>query len=307
MKVERILYILCLLMERPRNVESIIRAMSEDHRFDWHHYSKETIYRDIKQLRNSGFKIDHSRKSGTYEIKSIPVRLDFEPGEIVALAVACRTIPEEAGMPYAKELSGALNKISGLLSPESKQTLATNPYFQMKFKPVADYSSHQGTIEKIRRAIAAGREIEMVYYSAKSDKEQKRVVDPYELYFSEGGVRLEAYCHVKRKVLEFRVDRIRELKVLPIQAGAPVGDGSFTFKLWLDQRLARSIGERFSDQKTELNEDGSSTLTARSTNPFRLILQVLAYGEHAKLLEPVHLKRRMAVIAEQMDKLYAGE
>jgi len=307
MKVERILYILCLLMERPISVNSIIDALFEDHRFDWQSYSKSTIYRDIRQLRNAGFKINHSRKSGMYELQSIPIRLDFEPGEIVALTVACRAIPEEAGMPYAKELSGALNKISGLLSPESRQTLAANPYFQMKFKPVADYRSHQDTIEKIRRAIAAGREIEMVYYSAKSDKEQKRVIDPHELYFSEGGVRLEGYCHLKRRVLEFRVDRIRKLKVLPIRAGVPAGDNSFMFKLWLDQKLTRSIGERFSGQKIEINEDGTSILTARSENSFRLILQVLAYGERAKLLSPPHLKRRMAAIADQMDKLYAGD
>jgi len=307
MKVERILYILCLLMERPRSVKSIIDALFEDHRFDWQSYSKSTIYRDIKQLRDAGFKIDHSRRMGMYELKSIPIRLDFEPGEIVALTIACRAIPEEAGMPYAKELSGALNKISGLLSPESKQTLATNPYFQMKFKPVADYTSHQDTIEAIRRAIATAREIEMVYYSAKSDREQKRVVDPHELYFSEGGVRLEGYCHLKRKTLEFRVDRIRKLRILSTRAGEQAGDDSFTFKLWLDQKLTRSIGERFSDQKIEINEDGSSILTARSENPFRLILQVLAYGERAKLLSPQQLKRRMAAIADQMDKLYAGD
>ncbi|MCL6473338.1 MAG: WYL domain-containing protein [Firmicutes bacterium] len=307
MKVERILHILCLLMEQPRSVEMIIDALAQDHRFDWQRYSKETIYRDIKQLRSSGFKINHSRKTGMYELKSVPVRLDFEPGEIVALAIACHAIPEEAGMPYAKELSGALNKISGLLSPESRQTLSSNPYFEMKFKPVADYSLHQETIEKIRRAIAASREIEMVYYSAKSNKEQKRIVDPYELYFSEGGVRLEGFCHLKRKLLEFRVDRIRELKVLPTTIKVPADDDSFTFKLWLDQKLTRSIGDRFPDQKIKINEDGTSILTARSDNPFHLILQVLAYGERAKLLAPAHLRRRMAAIADQMYILYAGE
>jgi len=307
MKVERILHILCLLMERPRSVEEIISALYEDYRFDWHEYSKRTIWRDINQLRGAGFKIDYQKRTRRYELKSVPVCLKFEPGEIVALAIACRSIPEEAGLPYAKELSGALEKISNLLSPESKQTLLENPRFKIKFKPVADYRRHQDTIEAIRCAISSGRQIEIVYYSAKSDEEQKRIVDPYELYFSEGGVRLEGFCHLKRKVLEFRVDRVKKIRVLPGHVKGLADEESFTFKLWLDPKLTRSIGERFLDQKIETNEDGSSILTARSTNAFRLILQVLAYGERAKLLAPEHLKTRMAEIADQMNKLYEGD
>lgn len=307
MKVERILRVLRLLMERPRSTEQIIDIISQEHQFDWHRYSKETVYRDIDQLRNNGFRIDYSRRSRRYELKSVPVRISFEPSEIVALAVACRSIPEEAGLPYAKELAGALGKISNLLSPESRQTLSLNPHFQLKLDSEIDYSPYQDTIERVRRAISEGRQIEIVYYSAKSDTEQCRVVDPYDLYFSEGGVRLEGYCHLKRKILEFRVDRIRKLEVLQSRAGASTDDESFTFKLWLDQKLTRSIGERFLDQKIKTNKDGSSILTARSKNPFRLILQVLAYGERAKMLAPAYLKRRMATIAGQMDKLYEGD
>lgn len=304
MKVERILYILCLLMERSRSVDQIIDALSQEYQFDWRPYSKETIYRDIKQLRDAGFIIHYSKKLGKYELKSIPICLKFEPGEIVALAVACRSIPEKAGLPYAKELSGALEKISNLLSPESKGKLSANPHFQLKLQSLVDYGPHQATIETIRKAIMAGKEIEIVYYSTKSDKEQRRVVDPYELYFSEGGVRLEGYCHLKNKVLEFRVDRIRKLRILPSTIDSLIDCDKFTFKLWLDPKLTRSIGERFLDQRIELNDDGSSILTAHATNPFRLILQILSYGEHAKLLEPARLKEEMALTARQMAKLY---
>ncbi|MDI6816616.1 MAG: WYL domain-containing protein [Actinomycetota bacterium] len=303
-KLERILRIVCLLAVRPRSAEQIIDILSQEPEFDWRRYSKETIYRDIHQLRSAGFTINYLKKSGAYKLESSPIRIELEPGEVVALAVACRSLPEASGLPYAKELAGALKKISALLSPESKHTLDSDPYFQMRLEPVVDYGAHRDTIEAIRRAIAMGREIEVVYYSAKSDTERKRVIDPHQLYFREGGVRLEGFCHLKRKVLEFRVDRIRKLKVLSSTAGVLADGDSFTFKLWLDQKLTRFMGERFTGQVLELNEDGSSILRARATNPFRVILQVLSYGEHAKLLEPEYLKQEMAAIVGRMVRLY---
>jgi len=307
MKVERILRILCLLTTQPRSASQIIDALSQEHGLDWHRFSKETIYRDINQLRNAGFKINYSGSLQKYELKSVPVCLEFEPAEVVALAIACRSIPEEAGLPYLKELSGALEKISTLLSPESKHTLVVNPHFQMKLKPVADYTDHQDTIETIRRAIAAGKQIDVVYYSAKSNKKQRRLVDPYDLYFSEGGVRLEGFCHLRQEILEFRVDRVKTVKMLVSSVNPLKNIESFTFKLWLDQKLTRSIGEYFLEQKIEASDDGTSILTAKSTNSFRLILQILSYGEHAKLLEPTHLRDQMALIARRMVELYECE
>lgn len=305
MRVERILYVLGLLMEHPRSMDAIIDSISDNHKFDYHPYSKATFYRDLRQLRNAGFKIDYVRRINAYELKSVPVSIKFKPGEIVALAIACRSIPAEAGMPYGLELSGALEKISNLLAGESKKTLTCNPYFQMKLKPVADYSSHQNTIETVRRAVADRKQVEIVYYSAKSDAKQKRIVDPYELYFSEGGVRLEGFCHLKKQLREFRVDRIKYVKIMPTFIDDSVVSAEmFTFKLWLDQKLTRSIGERFTDQKIELNDDGTSVLTAKSSSSFRLILKVLSYGEHVKIIEPKSLKDEMTVIARRMVEVY---
>ncbi|MCL5292682.1 MAG: WYL domain-containing protein [Actinobacteria bacterium] len=304
-KVYRIIRVLCLLAERPRSPEQIIDILSQEPEFDWRRYSKETIWRDVRQLKDAGIGIVYSKATGKYELKSSPIRLEFEPVELVALAVACQSISEETGLPYAKELAGVVEKISTLLSPKSKRALTGDPHFKLKLESVVDYGPHQEIIEAIRRAVSTGREIEILYYSVHSDKEEKRIVDPYDLYFSEGGVRLEGYCHLKREIREFRVDRIRKLKILPSTAGPSRNGDAFTFKLWLDPKLTKSVGERFPGQEIELNEDGSSILTAQATNPFRVILRVLAYGERAKILSPDFLKNQMKTIVERMAELYS--
>jgi predicted DNA-binding transcriptional regulator YafY len=195
-------------------------------------------------------------------------------------------------------LTGVLDGISNLISPDSKEHLAHNPHFQMKLKPVVDYTSHQDVIAIVRQAITDGKQIEIIYYSATSDMKQKRVIDPYELYFTEGGVILEGFCHTNQRLVEFRVDRIKHIEMLPASIDDAVAEKErFLFKLWLDRELTGSIGNRFLDQVIEVKDDGTSILTAKSTNSFRLLLKVLSYGEHVKILEPESLRKEMDAIA----------
>lgn len=304
MKVDRIISILCRLSERPRSVGELIGVLADESVLDWRRFSRETIYRDIRHLKERGFEIEYCRKSRRYILKNSPITLALAPGELVALAVACRSIPEDAGLPYAKELGGALNKISSVLSPGGKRTLTVDPRFRLRLASVVNYGPHLETIETIRRSIIDNRQIEIVYYSVHSDKEERRVVDPYELYFSEGGVRLEGYCHLKDEILEFRVDRVRKVKALSVPIARMRHGESFEFTLWLDEKITKAIGDRFPDQTLELNEDGSSVLTASARNSFRLILQVLSYGERAIILEPDFLRKQMAATVKAMAELY---
>ncbi len=304
MKVDRILSILCLLIEGPKSTEEIIHDLSELRSMDWKNFSKRTIWRDIKQLRSNGFRIDCNRRTGKYELKNAPVCLQLEPSELVGMAIACRAISEEAGLPYAKELAGALRKISSLLSPKSKKVLTLDPHFDYKLNPAVNYAPHQETIEKLRLAISQRRRVSMVYQSAHSGKRERRTVDPLELYFSEGGVRLRAHCHSREELREFRVDRIKELDMLPSLIDRADGVEPFEFKLRLDPLLTRSVGECFDDQKITGNEDGSSILVAKSTDPFRVILRVLSYGQRAEILSPDFLRNEMASIVREMAAIY---
>lgn len=304
MKVDRILRILCSLIENPKSTAEIIDDLRNQPTLDWKTFSERTIWRDIKQLRSNGFKISHNRQTGKYELESVPVCLELEPSELVGMAIACKSISEDAGLPYAKELSGALRKISSLLSPKSKRVLTLDPRFGYKLNPVVDYTPHQDKIELLRCAIQNRRRVCMVYHSARTDRREKRVVDPLEMYFSEGGVRLEAYCNSRRELREFRVDRIKKLELLPSTVSYADGSDLFEFSLRLDPQLTRYIGDSFVDQKIEANEDGSSILTAKAHDPFRVILRVLSYGQRAEVLSPEFLRNEMSHIVRKMADIY---
>ena len=60
----------------------------------------------------------------------------------------------------------------------------------------------------IREACAAGRQLELHYYSASSDRESTRIVDPVSVRLIEGHWYLDGYCHNVEGMRRFRVDRV---------------------------------------------------------------------------------------------------
>ena len=70
-------------------------------------------------------------------------------------------------------------------------------------------------VERLSRAVAEHRTVQMRYYSASRDRVTRREADPYHLWFAAGGLYLIAYCHLPQEARMFAVERIRSLTVTP--------------------------------------------------------------------------------------------
>ncbi len=66
-------------------------------------------------------------------------------------------------------------------------------------------------LQAARRAVETGDQLEILYYSASSDEEGLRVVDPVDVVAVDGRWYLDAYCHKATGMRRFRVDRITSL------------------------------------------------------------------------------------------------
>jgi predicted DNA-binding transcriptional regulator YafY len=71
----------------------------------------------------------------------------------------------------------------------------------------ADYLTaiHQARLER--------RTLELDYFAFSKQEETTRFVDPYHLTFHRGGLYLIGYCHTRKDLRIFAVERIRQLKV----------------------------------------------------------------------------------------------
>ena len=73
----------------------------------------------------------------------------------------------------------------------------------------------------------------------------------------------------------------------------------------LSQRIAcTGVSERFLNQQIDHQEDGSVIVQAEGYSEFRIIQDMLRYGEQAEILGPPHLREKMTQVVQAMSVLY---
>jgi proteasome accessory factor C len=67
-------------------------------------------------------------------------------------------------------------------------------------------------LDEMRRAVDAGAQLEIEYYSAWRDEIRTRVIEPHVVFQRHGRWYVEAWCHLANDKRRFRVDRVRSLR-----------------------------------------------------------------------------------------------
>jgi proteasome accessory factor C len=170
----------------------------------------------------------------------------------------------------------------------------------------------------IRDATDGGKQLELQYYSASSDRESTRVVDPVSVRLIEGHWYLDGYCHNATGMRRFRVDRVSAARLTGEPAchhgdeteaeHGPDASQSEAFvpgpeatvahlavdddAVWITEALLTSSSEPRADGRTGV------TLAVASTVWFgRLLLRL---GPHAEVLDPPELAETGRQAARQL-------
>ena len=177
----------------------------------------------------------------------------------------------------------------------------------------------QAHLAVIRDASEAGRQLELHYYSASSDRESTRVVDPDSVRLIEGHWYLDGYCHNVAGMRRFRVDRVSAARLTGEAAehrgedaeaqhpdGTPPSSEAFVpgpeatvahlavddEAVWITEALLNSTSAPLPDGRTGV------TLAVASTVWFgRLLLRL---GPHAEVLDPPELAETGRHAARQL-------
>ena len=138
-----------------------------------------------------------------------PLRLT--PAEGLALLAAGQAVLSGPGGDESGPLARGLAKLAGVLG------VADTEAVEVALAP--------GAPEEVMSALRAGaaerRQVEIDYYSFGRDEWSSRVVDPYAVFSSAGQWYLSAFCHAVDDERLFRVDRVREARLLDITFAAP--------------------------------------------------------------------------------------
>jgi predicted DNA-binding transcriptional regulator YafY len=282
-----------------------------------------TIRRDLEALEAAGFPLLTDRVEGRVVWKLVEgfrriSALTFSPTELMALTFSRGLLRPLEGTHLQAALYSALSKAAAALpGPGHTYLRQLDGLFAIGLGPHKSYRDHRETIDRLTEAIGGRRTVQIRYFSASRNTSTRREVDPYRLWYTQGGLYLVAYCHWRREVRLFAVERIRGLTLtdhpfqLPLNfdleayvrdtIGVMRGQPS-TVELVLDKATAAWAKDRIwhPSQQISPQKDGRLLLTLKVAVTPELVGWVLSFGGGATVLRPDELRAAVRTAAERI-------
>lgn len=308
MRIDRMLGITVMLLNKDR--------ISARELADKYEVSVRTIYRDIEAINMAGIPIvAYSGNNGGFGIMS-NFRLDRQLltfQDMLSMLSALKGINSTL---EDKELDTAIEKITNLV-PEDKTT-QLQQYLQhvtIDVRPWGYREKQKKYVKCIHGAIVNSVLIEFTYSNNKGEV-KRRAVEPMTLLFKGYAWYLFAFCKAKNDFRLFRLSRIKDLTVTNTnfkrknvtydEHSSSSFDPSTLINLVLkfSSALKMKVEEYFDEEIIEYLENGDMIVRVRFPEEDWLYSMILGFGEQAEVLEPKHIREKIAEKAEKIFSLY---
>jgi proteasome accessory factor C len=232
-----------------------------------------------------------------------PLRLTT--AEAAALLVALRTLADAPGVVDTAAVRRATAKIERAVGDAGVAVDFDGP----------GSGAHGGHEEElatatVREALASGRALRILYYTAGRDAVSRRTIDPMRLLLAEGRGYLEAWCRRAEAVRLFRLDRVEEVEVLdepsaPPPSAEPTDIAAGVFTVRDEHRSAVLelgpdalwVAEYYPVEEVVAQpgpEGARARVVLRYSDPAWLVRLVLGLGGSAHVVEPPELAAAVA-------------
>ncbi len=196
--------------------------------------SIRTIYRDIQTLRLAGVPIGEEEGKGYFLVEGYrlpPVLFTME--EARALVTTSKILNYHTEDSLKHNYESALFKIKAVLSLNDKDKLEflhSRIGFQKPWAPTSLY------LDSIQHSITESQKLKIEYQSREQEHITERIIQPYAVYFSGAVWTTIAFCELRQEIREFRLDKIKELKIQQTQFKP---DKTFCMEHYLEERSKR--------------------------------------------------------------------
>ncbi|WP_330230021.1 YafY family transcriptional regulator [Nocardia sp. NBC_00508] len=234
-----------------------------------------------------------------------PLRLTST--EATALLVALRSIVDMPGMVDPTAAHAAIAKIESAIAGGS----APGEYVHARIPP-----REAPAVAAVRSALALGRAVRLVYYSASRDVVSERIVDPIRIVLVDDNSYLQAWCRQAEGVRLFRFDRIEAATQLDEAARPPkdITDATAGLDLFQDDPavpLARLrihpdyawVLDQYPMHRLAVHPDGSLEATMRFATLDWMARLLLGFGSGVTVLGPPEL---VAAVRERSNAALAA-
>ena len=205
---------------------------------------------------------------------------------------------------FSDSLESLFQKIKSTIPPESSKFLKTvQQTLHVSSRQHKEYGRFKEIINSISDAALKGKTVEMIYFTMGRRRESKRRVDPYRILFFNGTFYIIGYCHLRKDIRTFALDRVRMLRVtednfkvpddfsLENYMGAAFGvvlGKAGSAGSALPRRLPATYGKRRGTRarRSGSRKSGSIIFAAHIAVTEELVSWVLGWGAKAEVIAP---------------------
>jgi predicted DNA-binding transcriptional regulator YafY len=307
---------------RGLTLSQLVEAVPDD-------YPKNTrtVRRDLEALEAVGFPVVTERHHGQTRwrliegFRNIPA-LGFSATELMALTFSRKLLQPLEGTEIQAALNSALNKVASALPPQGHEYIrALDNLFSIGLGPHKNYQQYTKTVDLITQAIDKTRTAQMRYFSASRGTTSRREVDPYRLWYAAGGLYLIAYCHLRKDVRLFAVERIRSVALTDHPYQMPLGfdveeyvqDALMVMRgrridveLLFSEKVAAWVKDKLwhASQESFPMKDRRLKMTLKVADTDELVGWILSFGSQVRVVNPESLRIK---VRDQARKIAASK
>jgi len=288
MKIERLIAIIMLLMERDTVPTSELAERLE--------VSRRTIFRDIDSLSMAGLPVVVTRGAagGVSLMKSYKVdKKLFTPKDIQSLIAGLRSYHQ---LLENKEIANTLTKLQSLA--EGNDSLK-QPFrhVSVDLEPNPGNRSLRSLLKIVETAMNDSRYL-LFHYTDKNGKETFRKAEPYQVVFKESTWYLQAFCTDRKDYRIFKLARMNEVRLseetftprdfapLPMDGSDWMTEERAPVIIRIDKSIKDKVIERFGAEHI-LAQDGDGYIAkypiADNEEGYNVLLK---FGAKCEILEP---------------------
>jgi len=288
MKIERLIAIIMLLMERDTVPTSELAERLE--------VSRRTIFRDIDSLGMAGLPVVVTRGAagGVSLMKSYKVdKKLFTPKDIQSLIAGLRSYHQ---LLENKEIANTLTKLQSLAEGNDslKQPLR---HVSVDLEPNPGNRSLRSLLKEVETAMNDSRYL-LFHYTDKNGKETFRKAEPYQVVFKESTWYLQAFCTDRKDYRIFKLARMNEVRLseetftprdfapLPMDGSDWMTEERVPVIIRIDKSIKDKVIERFGAEHI-LAQDGDGYIAkypiADNEEGYNVLLK---FGAKCEILEP---------------------
>lgn len=284
-----------------------------------------TVYRYIDKLSASGVPIiSDTGHNGGYTLLQnfIKAPLFFDVEEQTALLQAAN-LAKEAGYFLDGALSRATRKLKLHLNQDQEKALAKylegfdviTPIYKSIIEP---------TLKRIKESMVNELAVEIEYQTKQEAQARCRIIDPYGIVYWNNNWYVIAYCHLRKEIRCFRVDRIANVVTTDMRFTRPEGFSAgdfFISGIVPPAENNKKLMELIISGKTSALDDLCQHwflghyLKERTLKKAIFLLQnevidtyipylLLPYGKSIQIIKPLSLKPKVVEVLEELTKYY---